>query len=227
MSRVLSGKLRKAGRRVGPVSSLGCLDAPAVLPTRLGRQPRLETEGAFRSTKISGLKFQKFHMPNGTVPSGCTDPTQATTRLVIFISMIQNKRYWDNNFVKWKGTFWSDLPNGQTGQSWPLSKYRIFPLDQTEMVRSIWCTNQSFRNFGSNRKRPEPRRRAVQIKLTLVLISKARYQNITSFIPGKFPGNMGTSYKGGSRIFFRRGCTRLLLYFNTNKPHSFFFFFAE
>ena len=25
-------------------------------------------------------------------------------------------------------------------------------------------------------------------------------------------------------LFFRRGCTRLLLYFNTNKPHSFFFF---
>ena len=30
--------------------------------------------------------------------------------------------------------------------------------------------------------------------------------------------------RGGSRIFFRRGCTRLLLYFNTNKPHSFSFF---
>ena len=30
------------------------------------------------------------------------------------------------------------------------------------------------------------------------------------------------SYSGGSRIFFRRGCTCLLLYFNTNKPHSFF-----
>ena len=29
--------------------------------------------------------------------------------------------------------------------------------------------------------------------------------------------------RGGSRIFFRRGCTRLLFYFNTNKPHSFFF----
>ena len=25
-------------------------------------------------------------------------------------------------------------------------------------------------------------------------------------------------------FFLRRGCTRLLLYFNTNKPHSFFFF---
>ena len=31
-------------------------------------------------------------------------------------------------------------------------------------------------------------------------------------------------FRGGSRIFFRRGCTRLLLYFNTNKPHSSFFF---
>ena len=31
-------------------------------------------------------------------------------------------------------------------------------------------------------------------------------------------------YRGGSRIFFSRGCTRLLLYFNINKPHSFFFF---
>ena len=30
-------------------------------------------------------------------------------------------------------------------------------------------------------------------------------------------------YRGGSRIFFSRGCTRLVLYFNTNKPHSFFF----
>ena len=29
--------------------------------------------------------------------------------------------------------------------------------------------------------------------------------------------------RGGSRIFFRSGCTRLLLYFSTNKPHSFFF----
>ena len=33
----------------------------------------------------------------------------------------------------------------------------------------------------------------------------------------------GAGGRGGSRIFFRRGCTRLLLYFNTNKPHSFFF----
>ena len=30
--------------------------------------------------------------------------------------------------------------------------------------------------------------------------------------------------RGRSRIFFRRGWTRLLLYFKTNKPHSLFFF---
>ena len=29
--------------------------------------------------------------------------------------------------------------------------------------------------------------------------------------------NRHIQIKGGSRIFFRRGCTRLLLYFNTNK----------
>ena len=28
--------------------------------------------------------------------------------------------------------------------------------------------------------------------------------------------------RGGSRIFFRWGCTCLLLYFNTNQPHGFF-----
>ena len=29
--------------------------------------------------------------------------------------------------------------------------------------------------------------------------------------------------QGRIQDFFRRGCTRLWLYFNTNKPHSFFF----
>ena len=35
------------------------------------------------------------------------------------------------------------------------------------------------------------------------------------------------SPSGGSRILLRRGCTRLLLYFNTNKPHRFFCFFWQ
>ena len=36
----------------------------------------------------------------------------------------------------------------------------------------------------------------------------------------------GSLFRGGSWILFRRGCTRLLLYYNTNKPHSFFCFFV-
>ena len=36
---------------------------------------------------------------------------------------------------------------------------------------------------------------------------------------------MGKVYRGGSRIFFRRGCTRLLLYFNT--INHIVFFLAE
>ena len=35
-------------------------------------------------------------------------------------------------------------------QSWS----QIFQSDQTEMARSIWCTNRNFRNFGLNGKHP-------------------------------------------------------------------------
>ena len=59
----------------------------------------------------SGLKIGKFYVPNGTVHSGSTDPTQATTRLVIIlVSRIQKSGTGNNNFVKWKGTFRSDRP---------------------------------------------------------------------------------------------------------------------
>ena len=54
-------------------------------------------------------------MFNGTVHSGCTDPTQATARLVIVLaSRIQKSGTGDNNFVKWKGTFRSDRPTEMT-----------------------------------------------------------------------------------------------------------------
>ena len=39
---------------------------------------------------------------------------------------------------------------------------------------------------------------------------------------GGCQGNVIAIIRGGSTIFFRRGCTRLLLYFNTNKPLFFF-----
>ena len=43
-------------------------------------------QGRFPFNKNSGLKFRKLHVLNGTVHSGCTDPTQATARFVIVAS---------------------------------------------------------------------------------------------------------------------------------------------
>ena len=68
-------------------------------PVRQDRQ--LGKYGRFPFNKNSGLKFRKFYVFNGTVHSGCTDPTQATARLVIVLaSRIQKSGTGDNNFVK-------------------------------------------------------------------------------------------------------------------------------
>ena len=45
---------------------------------------------------------------------------------------------------------WPDRSQLDHLQSWS----RIFRSDQTEKVRSIWCTNRNYRNFGLNGKRP-------------------------------------------------------------------------
>ena len=52
----------------------------------------------------------------------------------------------------------------------------------------------------------------------------------SSLVVGRFAAKKGSLrsargrlVRGGSRIFFRTGCTRLFLYFNTNKPHGFLF----
>ena len=50
---------------------------------------------------LSGLKkFRKFHVPNGTVHSGCTDPNQATTHAFGYCSckQVTKERYWGQQF---------------------------------------------------------------------------------------------------------------------------------
>ena len=64
---------------------------------------KLGIQGRLPFNKNSGLKFRKFHVPNETVHS--TDPTQATSRLVIvfvsiLVSRIQKSGTGDNNFVQ-------------------------------------------------------------------------------------------------------------------------------
>ena len=115
------------------------------------RRWRLGALSIIPFNKNSGLKFRKFHVPNGTVHSGCTAPTQAGyKRAVLGTTILSNKMERDI----------SVRPTEITGpvkvdhlQSWS----RTFRSDQIEMVRSIqlsiWCTSRNFRNFGLNGKR--------------------------------------------------------------------------
>ena len=60
---------------------------------------------------------------------------------------------------------------------------------------------------------------------SLIVGSKVTVFALFYFVPeGNFPSTSPRGLQGRIQDFFRRGCTRLLLYFNTNKPHSFFFF---
>ena len=106
----------------------------------------------------SGVRFRKFQVPHGTVHFGCTDPAQATARLVIvLVSRLQNSGTGvHTDFVKWKGTFRSDRPEmTRNGQRGPLSKLvPNIPVGPNRNGRSIWWTNWNFRNLGLNAKRP-------------------------------------------------------------------------
>ena len=91
----------------------GCLGYHRPITEQMLDHPNVVgNHGRFPFNKNSGLKFRKFHVPNGTVHSGCTDPTQATARLVIvLVSRIQKSgSAWNKSFVKWTGTFRSYRP---------------------------------------------------------------------------------------------------------------------
>ena len=96
----------------------------------LGLTRRFWKARGLQFNENSSSKFRKFHVPNEMVHSGCTDPTQATARLVIvLVSRMQKSGTRNNNFVKRKGTFGpTDL------QRWS----QIFRSDRTEMACSIW-----------------------------------------------------------------------------------------
>ena len=78
---------------------------------------RLFLLGRFPFTKNSGLKFRKLHVLNGTVHSGCTDPTQATARFVIVAS-----QHTHNYALKEK------------------SKYCLYPKEHSTVEKGRWKT---------------------------------------------------------------------------------------
>ena len=121
-------------------------------------------------------------MPNGTVHSVCTDPTQATARLVIvLVRRIQKSGTRENNFV----TMERDNSVGPTEMTRPVKVDRlqrcsqIFQSDRTVLVRSI--SNRNFRNFGVNGKRPSISMAAAWIQLVqqcmLVVAALGRVEN--------------------------------------------------
>ena len=73
--------------------------------------------GRFPFNKNSGLKFWKLHMLNGTVHSGCTDPTQATACFVIVAS-----QHTHNYALKEK------------------SKYCLYPKEHLTVEKGWWKT---------------------------------------------------------------------------------------
>ena len=97
--------------------------------------------GCFPFNKNSGFIFGKFHVPNGTVHSGCTNPTQATISLmvIVLVSRIQNSGTGGQQFCQIERDILVRLTEMTRPvkeddlQSWS----RIFQSDQTQMVRSI------------------------------------------------------------------------------------------
>ena len=72
---------------------------------------------------LSGWKIPVWNFGNGTVYSGCIDQAQDTARLVIvLVSRMQKSVTGDNNFVKWKGTFWSDRKKWADRSKWTTFK---------------------------------------------------------------------------------------------------------
>ena len=95
-------------------------------------------------------------MPNRTVHSGCTHPTQTTARLfIVLVSRIQKSGTGDNNLSNGKGHFGLIDRNERTGQSGAPSKLvPNIPVGPNRNGPFHLISNRNFRNFGLNGKRP-------------------------------------------------------------------------
>ena len=99
---------------------------------------------AFHLTKIPLWNFGNSTCSFRGTYSGCTD-ARLVIVLVSGIQKTQKSGTEDNNFDKWKGTFWSDRPTWPDRSKWTIQSCSpIFRWDQTKMVRSIECTNQNW-----------------------------------------------------------------------------------
>ena len=110
--------------------------------------------GRFHATKKNRLEISEIPRAQWNVHSGWTDPTQATGTLdmvIVIVRRIQKSSTGDNNFVNSVRPIEITRPvKVDHFRSWS----RILRSDQNKMIRSIWCTNRNFRNFGLNGMHP-------------------------------------------------------------------------
>ena len=71
--------------------------------------------------------------------------------LIVLVSRIEKRGSRDNNFVKWRGTLWSDQPKWPDRSKWITFRAGHEYSGQTKpkwTLPLIWSTNQNFWNFG-------------------------------------------------------------------------------
>ena len=114
------------------------------------------TMGTFHSTKIPVWNFGNSTCPMELYISVAQTRPKPPRFGYCSCKQDTKKRYREKQFGQMERDI-SVRPTEITGpvkvhhlQSWS----RIFRSDQTEMVCSIWCTNQNFRNFELKGKRP-------------------------------------------------------------------------
>ena len=131
---------------------------------------QLESRDALFNTSNFALKFRKRNSILRLLRPG---PSHRAFGLVILVSRMQKSVTGENNFVKWKRTFWSDRKNELTGESGPPAKVvPNIPVGPNRNGQFHLISNRNFRNFGLNGKRP----RSKIVSLCLVL------SNFTPFL---------------------------------------------
>ena len=99
----------------------------------------------------------------------------------------------------------------------------IYLTPKSQACRAYFCTSQRVKVRGSRAKITNKMGIRSFITVNDLIHAWNLYLNLGSLSNNDGYSYENVTYRGGSRIFFRRGCNRLLLYFNTNRPHFFFF----
>ena len=115
----------------------------------------------------------------------------------------------------WGSTVWARAKRLFWGINWIYNESSVLNIVHVNMVKVKTKTKQKPQTFDVSTMKAISKCTCRLIKLR----RNVKQLNATSCL-----FSFECLLQGRIQDFFRRGCTRLLLYFNTNKPHSFCFF---